>query len=123
MSRIDAAVATQISDITRPRQSISESALQGKESQVRSMDNEESALSTSQPQQDEVRTAAAKLKKVVESASGRQLSFDFDDSSKTLLVKVTDKTGEVLRQIPSKEILNLHQRLESLVGMIIDKKA
>ncbi len=123
MSRIDAAVATQIADVSRPRQSSSEAVLQVKESQVRAMDNEESALSTSQPHQDEVRTAAAKLKKVVESASGRQLSFDFDDSSKTLLVKVTDKTGEVLRQIPSKEILDLHQRLESLVGMIIDKKA
>ena len=42
----------------------------------------------------------------------------------TFLVKVKDmSTGDVIRQIPSKEILSLNQRINDLVGLLVDKTA
>jgi len=43
----------------------------------------------------------------------RDLSFDLDDSSGKMVVKVTDRsTGEVVRQIPTEEALRLAENLE-----------
>jgi len=60
----------------------------------------------------------------VEAASGRQLQFNTHERSRELLVQVKDMTtGEVIRQIPSKEILAMRDRIADLVGMMLDKKA
>ncbi|MDR3088272.1 MAG: flagellar protein FlaG [Desulfobulbaceae bacterium] len=47
--------------------------------------------------------------------------FDNDEESQALVVKVVDrKTDEVIRQVPSEELLGLRQRLDEFQGNIID---
>ena len=70
-----------------------------------------------------MRSTVAHIKQVIEAASGRQLSFSVDDTGKTLLVKIVGDQGEVIRQIPSQEVLDLRKRIDALVGAFIDKRA
>jgi flagellar protein FlaG len=56
--------------------------------------------------------------------ANRGLRFSIDDQSGRIVVKVVDtKTDEVVRQIPSEEVLALARRARSGDGMIIDKLA
>lgn len=51
------------------------------------------------------------------------LKFSVDDRSNTVIVQVIEKSsGKLIRQIPSKEILKLRQRISDLLGMIYDKE-
>ncbi|EWH09464.1 hypothetical protein DS2_12308 [Catenovulum agarivorans DS-2] len=63
-------------------------------------------------------------------AQNRQLNFDYDDSSNRSVIKVTDsESGEVIRQIPSEEMLKLAQRIGELrddageaIGVLINRE-
>ena len=137
MSRIDAQVATQVADVVRPAQTSRDQHLQTaaatQRSAVANADDgvlgvdapSASSLSSASsiPSAVEVRRAAAYVKQVIEAASGNQLTFDVDDTGKTLLVKVVGDKGEVIRQIPSKEVLELHRRIDSIIGVLIDHRA
>lgn len=126
MSRIDAQVATQVSDVTRPVHVSREQQLQVAAARLRSasaMPDDAVLANEEAPNADEVRAAAVQIKQVIETASGRQLSFGVDDTGKTLLVKVMTPQGEVIRQIPSKEILELRERINALVGALFDEQA
>ncbi|WP_017444745.1 flagellar protein FlaG [Gayadomonas joobiniege] len=60
----------------------------------------------------------------------RQLNFTLDDESEKLVITVTDKeTGEMIRQIPSEEMLELAKRIEQLrsdagetVGILVNRE-
>lgn len=50
------------------------------------------------------------------------LQFSIHEPSGQMVVKVTDgSTGEVIREIPSEEILNLADRLDEMIGLIFDQ--
>ena len=52
---------------------------------------------------------------------GTSLSFSIDQATRELVVKVTDvKTKEVIRQIPSAEMLRVSQRIAELLGVLYD---
>lgn len=52
------------------------------------------------------------------------LQFSVDDDSARTIVKVIDtKTGELIRQMPSKEALEIAKALERLDGLLIRDKA
>ncbi len=54
----------------------------------------------------------------------RELQFLKDQDNGQLVIKVVNKdTNEVIRQIPSEEIIELHKRLEEAAGIIIKVKA
>jgi flagellar protein FlaG len=54
----------------------------------------------------------------------RELRFSVDDESGETMIKVVDsKTDEVVRQIPSEEMVRLHQRLEEAAGVIFRDSA
>ncbi|WP_295401271.1 flagellar protein FlaG [uncultured Thiocystis sp.] len=57
--------------------------------------------------------------------NGQQtLSFQLDDDSGQMVVRVTDaQTKEVIRQIPSEETLKFAEYVDGLVGLIFNKKA
>ncbi|GAB2689914.1 flagellar protein FlaG [Aliiglaciecola sp. 3_MG-2023] len=63
--------------------------------------------------------------------SNRQLSFSVDEKSERQVVKVTDsESGEVIRQIPTEEVLALSERIKDLqsdvgsaVGVLFNKQA
>lgn len=63
-------------------------------------------------------------------ANNRQLNFSVDEGSDRPVVKVTDaESGEIIRQIPSEEVLRLSERLKDLqsdvgaaVGVLFNKQ-
>ena len=125
MSRIDAILATQISDAVRPAQVQREQVLQvaAARQRLQTPDADDGSQLLDERSQEEVSTAVAHVKREIEAASGHQLSFAVDDSGKTLLVKIVGEKGQVIRQIPSQEVLDLRKRINALVGALIDEKA
>jgi flagellar protein FlaG len=121
MPRIDAALATQVGDTTRPLQSQRES--QSQQAEVRRADEQRSDPATPAGA-DELKAIAQRLQTVIEVASGRQLNFDLNDRFREVVVTISDrKSGEVLKEIPSKELLQLRERLNDIIGLFVDEKA
>ena len=57
-------------------------------------------------------------------ASKRGLGFSYDDSKKTAVVKVTDAaSGEVVRQIPTEQILKMAHQIDAYKGILYNKIA
>lgn len=53
-----------------------------------------------------------------------QLSFTIRDTTGEMVVSVLDReTGDVIRQLPPEELLDLRDRLNELRGVLFDKKA
>lgn len=79
---------------------------------------------------DLIESAVSQINEFVQSSS-RQLNFSIDDGSNKQVVKVTDsESGEIIRQIPSEEVLRLSERLQELqtdvgtaVGLLFSKQA
>lgn len=70
-----------------------------------------------------------KLKNAAERANefikvmDNELQFSVDKDTEKVVVKVVDKaTGDVIRQIPSKEMLEIAKALDTIQGLIIRKK-
>ena len=54
----------------------------------------------------------------------REIHFSVDKSTDRVVIKVIDlKTNEVIRQIPSEEILNLAEHLGKFEGLLVKEKA
>ncbi|AFI06380.1 FlaG family protein [Helicobacter cetorum] len=54
---------------------------------------------------------------------GTDIDFSYNDEIKGLVVSVKDANGgKVLREIPSKEAVELMQRMRDVIGIIFDKK-
>ena len=86
---------------------------------------------TSEPTSEEVRVAVEKLNTQVQNLQ-RDLSFSVDESSGRTVVRVLDsETKEVVRQIPSEEVLKLAQQLEVILseanqqvsGILVEEQA
>lgn len=121
MSRIDAIVATQVGDTSRPSQTAVDRRLQVQQA----AQAQTTSPATTDVRADDLRAIAAQMKQVIEVASGKRLSFKVSpDKEHTLVVEVSDThTGELIRQIPSEEMLKLHERLADMVGVVIDRTA
>ncbi len=51
------------------------------------------------------------------------VKFGFNDKIDTMFVDVTEKsTGQLIRTIPSKETMQLAEKMKEVIGMIFDKK-
>jgi len=68
------------------------------------------------------------LNKVVEKLNktselfNQRLTFKVHEETKRLIVKVIDdRTGEVVKEIPPKEMLELEESISEMIGMILDK--
>lgn len=84
-----------------------------------------------EPSSSTIRDAVKEANKFIQDVRS-DLVFQIDDSTHTLVVKVTDRqSGEVLRQIPGDEVLHLLKRLNDLAekqssdasGMLLKGKA
>ena len=75
------------------------------------------------PKAEQVKTAVEHINKLVQTLSS-DLKFTVDEETGIQVVKVVDtKTKDVIRQIPSEEILAIAQALDRLQGLIIHQKA
>ncbi len=72
---------------------------------------------------DEVKQAVQDINKSLQSLS-QGLEFSVDTDSKEVIIKVVDQqTKEVLRQMPSKEALEIAKALDQVLGKLIKTKA
>lgn len=76
-----------------------------------------------QPQKDDIERSVQDLNSLVQELQ-RELRFTVDDNSGETVVKVVDRqTDEVVRQIPSEDILKLRERLEAATGALFSGEA
>ena len=76
-----------------------------------------------EPSRDELSDA---VKKINESRLGaaQGLEFSIDEDTKHIVVKVIDQnTKEVVRQMPTKEALEIAKSLDKMRGLLIDQTA
>ncbi|MBN8524985.1 MAG: flagellar protein FlaG [Planctomycetes bacterium] len=124
MARIDAVVATQVGDSSRPQQSLRDADAQAGEARRIASSASEAPDLAPEPSAEELRASAQRMQKVIETATGRELAFALNDRFKELVVQISDRrSGEVLKEIPSKEFLKLRERLNDLVGLFVDESA
>jgi len=72
---------------------------------------------------EELNTAISMLNKQMQSTQ-RGLGFSYDDSKKTAVIKVTDiNSGEVVRQIPTEEVLKMAHHIDVVKGTLYNKIA
>ncbi len=75
------------------------------------------------PSLDQVKQAVQDINKSLQSLS-QGLEFSVDTDSKEVIIKVVDQqTKEVLRQMPSKEALEIAKALDQVLGKLIKTKA
>lgn len=81
------------------------------------------SASSGEPSKDDVDTAVAGIKAFAQRIE-RNLDFSVDDSTGRVVVKVLDgDSGDVIRQIPSEELLRLSERLEDMRSLLFQAKA
>ena len=91
---------------------------------VASTEIKESAVKeSSQPTKDVIAKTAQQIETFVQSM-GRDLSFSVDSTTGYHVVKVTNpETGEVVRQLPSEELLKIAQSMEQTNSGLVNQKA
>ncbi|MBZ5755685.1 flagellar protein FlaG [Pseudomonas sp. S5(2021)] len=82
----------------------------------------EAVATTTAVSAEELDSAIASIREAMQSLR-RDLSFSLDDESGMVVVKVTDSDGELVRQIPSEEVLRLRGQLEETRSLLFSAKA
>jgi flagellar protein FlaG len=73
-----------------------------------------------EPSSKSIETAVSEINNYVEKFSTK-ISFSIDAESERPMIIVKDsETGEVIRQIPAKELLSLSEKMEEIAGIIFD---
>jgi flagellar protein FlaG len=76
-----------------------------------------------EPSKEELRAATELIQEFV-SAKNSDIMFSMDDTTGMTVVKVIDRnTKDVIRQIPSQEMLEMAQALDRLQGLLLKQKA
>ena len=77
-----------------------------------------------EPSLSEVKKAADDVQKVVQARAGNlQFSVDQDEDAGRAIVKLMDKqSGEVILQIPSKEMVSIAKEIDKLLGVFVKQK-
>ena len=90
---------------------------------VQSAQTTAASNSTTKPKPEELDQAVEAVNEFVKPFNNA-LNFSVDQESKTTVVKVIDQsTKEVIRQIPSEEMLALAKALDTMKGLLIQQKA
>lgn len=77
-----------------------------------------------QPSKEQVQKAVESMRQMIETTAPNSLAFSIDDDTGKTIVRVTDaQTGEMIRQIPSKELLEIARSLDKMQGMLLRQKA
>lgn len=77
-----------------------------------------------QPSREDVQKAIEEFKKSINGVTANNLSFSVDDDTGQTIVRVTDvQTGELIRQIPSEEMVALAKALDRMQGMLLRQQA
>ncbi|HEY1407032.1 MAG TPA: flagellar protein FlaG [Spirochaetota bacterium] len=72
--------------------------------------------------QEDVDRMMRMLERAADTVDNR-LSFEYNSKTKRLIMRVTDPdTNEVVRQVPSREMIRLLENIHDMIGMFIDDK-
>jgi len=75
------------------------------------------------PTKDQVEQAAARVKEVLRGTTSR-LEIEIDPDLRKAVIRILDgESGEIIRQIPSQEILDLARHLDDPKGLLIRERA
>jgi flagellar protein FlaG len=84
---------------------------------------QESAQQAQQPSAEQVKKAVENLKQATQSTA-QNLQFSVDHDTNQTVIRVVDgNTNEVIRQIPSEEVLQIAKSLDKLSGLLLKQKA
>ena len=73
---------------------------------------------------DDVRKAASQVNEVLKRTASSDLQFAVEGENKQVVVRVVDsQTKEVIRQIPSEEMVAISKAMDNLSGLLIQQKA
>ena len=73
---------------------------------------------------DEVRQAAKQVNAALKATASSDLQFSVDDDNKDVVVRVVDsQTKELIRQIPSEEMVAISKAMDNLSGLLVQQKA
>ncbi|MDP3030940.1 MAG: flagellar protein FlaG [Rhodocyclaceae bacterium] len=76
------------------------------------------------PERAKVEHAVKELKHLVDPIVSNGLNFSIDDSTGKSIVRITDgETGELIRQIPSEEMLAIADSLDKMQGLLLRQEA
>ena len=75
---------------------------------------------TAPPKRIDVQAAADRLNQALDSLN-RDLAISVHEDSGKLIVEVTDPgTGEVVRQIPAEQVLEVEESIDKIVGLFVN---
>ena len=73
---------------------------------------------------DEVRKAAQQVNAALKATASSDLQFSVEGDNKDVVVRVVDsQTKELIRQIPSEEMVAMSKAIDNLSGLLIQQKA
>lgn len=79
---------------------------------------------TAQPAHEDVQEAIKAIKTRVEPMTTGNFEFSQDKETGATIVRITDRqTGELIRQIPAKELINIAKNLDRMMGLLLQQKA
>lgn len=82
-----------------------------------------SAQTVAVEQKQQVEEAVKAVKEFIQPMASN-LAFEIDDDTGRTIIKITEaSTGELIRQIPSEEMLEIAKALDRLQGLLVKQKA
>jgi flagellar protein FlaG len=83
----------------------------------------ESSVEKAKPDLSDITNRVADAQRNLNVMHAMNLHFSIHEASGQTIVRVVDEaTGEVIREIPSSEMLNLAAKLDEMIGLIFDQK-
>jgi flagellar protein FlaG len=59
--------------------------------------------------------------RLAELGSSLSLNFIHDEASGRSAVQIVDENGEVIRQVPPQELLDVYAKIRNIVGILLDE--
>jgi flagellar protein FlaG len=85
---------------------------------------QQASLPPEQPTREQVQKAVEDVRKSISQTASNNLRFSVDDDTGQTIVRVTDvQTGELIRQIPSEEMVALAKALDRMQGALLRQQA
>lgn len=76
------------------------------------------------PDRAKVEQVVKTLRQLVDTIVSNNLNFSIDDSTGKTIVRITDgETGDLIRQIPTEEMLEIAKSLDKMQGLLLRQKA
>ncbi|MDP2823781.1 MAG: flagellar protein FlaG [Sulfuritalea sp.] len=76
------------------------------------------------PDRAQLEQAVKEIRQLVKPMVSNSLDFSIDDSTGKTIVRITDsETGEMIRQIPSEEMMDIARSVDRMQGLLLRQKA